>query len=80
VSKVILEYPNGRRHEIDDFDSEHHLKVGYSFDLYGRRWRVISVASQRKPGNHRYLHTDGIVCRPITDALLGNANTPGTID
>jgi hypothetical protein len=64
VPKVVLEYPNGRRHEID-YESDHPLEVGRVFDLYGRRWRVVSVVSPRRPGSRRYLHTNAIVCRPI---------------
>jgi hypothetical protein len=69
VPKVVLEYPNGRRHEID-FESEQRLDVGDSFDLYGRRWRVMSVANPRKAGSRRYLDNDSIVCRPITHSPL----------
>jgi hypothetical protein len=76
VSKVVLEYPNGRRHEID-FDSDQRLKVGDSFDLYGRRWRVISVTSPRKAGGRRYLDADAIVCRPITNSALADLK-PGS--
>jgi hypothetical protein len=67
VAKVVLEYPNGRRHEID-FDGEQRLEVGDSFERYGRRWRVMSVASPRKAGSRRYLDNDAIVCRPITSS------------
>jgi uncharacterized Zn finger protein len=76
VRKVVLEYPNGRRHEIE-FDGEERLEVGDSFDLYGRRWRVTSVASPRRPGSRRYLATDAIICRPITNSPLTEAK-PGT--
>jgi hypothetical protein len=69
VPKVLLEYPNGRRHEID-FDSEQCLDVGDSFELYGRRWRVMSVPSPRKARSRRYLYTPAIVCRPITNSPL----------
>lgn len=62
---MTLEYPNGRRHEID-FDSDQPLDVGAVFDLYGRRWRVVSVLSPRKAGSRRYLDTNAIVCRPTT--------------
>jgi hypothetical protein len=72
VPKVVLEYPNGRRHEID-FDAEQGFEVGRSFDLYGRRWRVVSVASPRKAGSRRYLDNDAIVCRPITASPLAEA-------
>jgi hypothetical protein len=65
VPKVLLEYPNGRRHEID-FDSEQPLDVGDSFELYGRRWRVMSVVRPRRAGERRYHDTNAIVCRPIT--------------
>jgi hypothetical protein len=65
VPKVVLEYPNGRRHEAN-YDSEQPLEIGDSFDLHGRRWRVMSVVSPRKVGSRRYLDTNAIVCRPIT--------------
>lgn len=72
VPKVVLEYPNGRRHEIE-FDNGRPLEVGDSFELYGRRWRVMSVASTRKPGSRRYLDTDAIVCRPMTNSPFAGA-------
>jgi hypothetical protein len=77
VPKVVLEYPNGRRHEID-FDDEQRLDVGDSFDLYGRRWRVISVVSPRKPGRPRYLETNAIVCRPVTSSPLSGPKPTST--
>jgi hypothetical protein len=71
MPKVVLEDPNGRRHEID-FDEERRLRVGDSFDLHGRRWRVISVVTPRKAGSRRYLDTDAVVCRPITASPLSD--------
>jgi hypothetical protein len=74
VPKVVLEYPNGRRHEVE-LDSEQRFDIGDSFDLHGRRWRVMSVASPRKAGSRRYLDTNVIVCRPITASPL-SSETP----
>ena len=69
VPKVLLEYPNGRRHEID-FDGDQRLDVGDAFDLHGRRWRVMSVPDPRKSDRRRYRDTNAIVCRPITASPL----------
>lgn len=77
VPKVVLEYPNGRRHEVE-LDDEQRLEVGDSFDLHGRRWRVMSVASRRRAGTPRYLDTSAIVCRPITASPLRNAQASDT--
>lgn len=76
MPKIVLEYPNGRRHEID-FDGEQRLGVGDSFDLHGRRWRVMSVAGPRQAGSRRYHNTDAIVCRPITASPLTDVNGRG---
>jgi hypothetical protein len=72
MPKVVLEYPNGRRHEID-FDGDRRLDVGDSFELYGRRWRVMSIVTPRRAGGRRYVDTNAIVCRPITAASLPEA-------
>jgi hypothetical protein len=73
VPKVVLEYPNGRRHEVE-LDSEQRLDIGDSFDLHGRRWRVMSVTSPRKAGSRRYHDTYAIVCRPITASPLSSVS------
>lgn len=72
VRKVVLEYPNGRRHEIE-FESDQRLEIGDQFELYGRRWRVISTTIPRKPGTRRYVESNAIVCRPITASPLTGA-------
>ena len=72
VRKVVLEYPNGRRHEIE-FESDQRLEIGDQFELYGRRWRVISTTIPRKPGTRRYVESNAIVCRPINASPLTGA-------
>jgi hypothetical protein len=69
MPKVVLEYPNGRRHEVE-MESAQRFEIGDSFDLHGRRWRVMSVAGPRKAGGRRYLDANAIVCRPITASPL----------
>jgi hypothetical protein len=69
---VVLEYPNGRRREVE-LAGERRLEVGDSFELHGRRWRVMSIASRRQAGTPRYLDTNAIVCRPITASPLPRA-------
>ena len=68
----MLEYPNGRRCEVE-LDDARRLEVGDSFELHGRRWRVMSIANRRQAGTPRYLDANAIVCRPITASPLPGA-------
>lgn len=71
MPRLLLEYPNGRAHEVE-FDGKQRFNRGDEFDLYGRRWQVVSRGRSRGP---RHKYTNAIVCRPLTASPLPNADT-----
>ncbi|HEY2778627.1 MAG TPA: hypothetical protein VGI77_12070 [Gaiellaceae bacterium] len=68
MPRLSLTYPNGRTHEVDS-DVAQRFDLGDEFDLYGRRWLVVSTETA---GGTRYgRRTPGLIgCRALTASTL----------
>jgi hypothetical protein len=73
VPRLLLEYPNGRTHELD-LEDEQRFNHGDEFELYGRRWRVIARRTTRNAPNGV---APIVVCAPLTESAFRRSGGPG---